>query len=338
MKLLLISAFVAAGLFHSAAFADDMDFGNLEAEQLKKDGATLEEGKPTSVAPEVEATTTDASTNTSPEAVAKTGAKKRGTSWKEIRRNFGAGFFQWANAAADEWNRSRGNITSYNYMSLEYRTGRGEKVFVRPAFLAQTSGQDLRGNNLPGTFAWHDVYLGYSSYNIPWMPFEMDYKSEVRVYLPTGTTSQNEGMIARIRGDLKAHYPLTNRLTFLLWFKPDYYIQSRTAYQNGRYVNGTRDYGYELSANLFYQLRGGVWGFGGAVQHEQSWAHASVVEQINVFRREEVSAQIFVGFNAFGLLSHIGINQAHDVARPRNGIVAFNDTETEYFARTYYRF
>jgi hypothetical protein len=124
----------------------------------------------------------------------------------------------------------------------------------------------------------------------------------------------------------------------LLWFKPDYFIQSRTAYQNGRFVNGTRNYGYELSANLFYQMRGGVFGVGGSVGHAQSWANASVVEQISVFRREEVQAQAFVGINAFGFLSHIGVQQGHDVARPRYDVAALNDNELQYFARTYYRF
>lgn len=322
----LVFGLLSVSIFSSAAFADDMDFGNLEAEQVKKNAPSLEEGKPVKAETEV---VLDPATNTMT-------VKK--VKWSEIKRNIGVGFFQYANAGTDEWNRGRGNISTYDYLSLEYRTGRGEKVFVRPAFLFNTSGQDNRGVNQPSTFAWHDVYLGYSSYSLPWLPFEMDYKSEIRVYLPTGTLSQNEGMIARIRGDLKAHYPLTSRLTFLLWFKPDYFVQSRTAYQNGKYTNGTRDYGYELSANLYYQMPGGVWGFGSAVQRSQSWAHASVTEQINIFQREEISAQVFVGINAYGLLMHIGVDQARDLIHTRSTFYGLNDTEMEYFARTYYRF
>ncbi len=322
--------------FENVAFADDMDFGNLEAEQVKKGALPLEAEKPLEVIPtyslDPEAPATTAVNTTA----ISTGKSK----WSEIKRNMGAGFFQYATVVASEVNRGKGNLDTYNYLTLEYRTGKGEKVFFRPAFLFQSSGQDLRGTNMPSKFAWSDVYLGYSSYSIPWLPFNMDYKTEVRLYLPTSETSQNEGMIARLRGDLKAHYPLSNRLTFLLWFKPDYFFQRRTVKMstNGNFVNGTRDYGYELSANLFYLFRGGVFGYGGSIGHEQSWSHESVVERVSVFRREDVSIQAFVGVNAFGFLTHIGVDQTRNVSRPSGPLVGLTDTETQYFARTYYRF
>lgn len=315
----LISSMIMS--FGTRALADDMDFGNLEAEQVKKGAPTLEEGTP------------PASENTS--TLSFGGASK----WKEIQRNIGVGFFNYSNVRTDELNRGNGQLQSYNYPTFEYRLGRGEKVFVRPAFLLNSAGQNNAGRPYDSKFAWSDLYFGYSSYSIPWLPFEMDYKSEIRVYLPTSDTSRAEGMIARIRGDLKAHYPLTNRLTFLLWFKPEYFVQTRTAKLNERgYARGTRDYGYELSANLYYQARGGVWGLGGSVQHSQDWMHASVAENLNSYYYEDVSAQVFVGVNAFGLLSHIGAEQKRNVARPRDQFVAFTDSEMQYFARTYYRF
>lgn len=325
-KNLLLGMVTAVSLFAGvAAQADDMDFGNIEAEQVKKGAPTLEEG------------TTPASENTSTLSLG--GASK----WKEVQRNIGVGFFNYSNVRTHELNRGNGQLQSYNYPTFEYRTGRGEKVFIRPAFLLNSSGEDNFGKPYDSKFAWSDLYFGYSSYNIPWLPFEMDYKSEIRVYLPTSDSSRDEGMIARIRGDLKAHYPLTNRLTFLLWFKPEYFVQTRTArpytLSSGRVVaRGTRDYGYELSANLYYQMRGGVWGLGGSVQHSKDFINASVVEGVNPFYYEDVSAQMFVGVNAFGLLSHIGAEQKRGVARPRDSFVAFRDSEMQYFARTYYRF
>lgn len=303
------------------AFADDMDFGNIEAEQIRKGAPSLGEG----AGPAAENTST----------LSFGGASK----WKEIKRNIGVGFFNYSNVRVAEINRGNGQLQSYNYPTFEYRTGRGEKVFVRPAFLLNSTGQSNTGEAYDSKLEWSDLYFGYSSYNIPWLPFEMDYKSEIRVYLPTSDSSRNEGMIARIRGDLKAHYPLTSRLTFLLWFKPEYFVQTRTAKLNDRgYARGTRDYGYELSANLYYQMRGGTWGLGGAVQHSQDWMHASVAENLNTFYYEDVSAQAFIGVNAFGFLSHIGAEQKRSVARPRDQFVAFRDTEMQYFARTYYRF
>lgn len=343
---LFLFSLIATMAFQSAAFADDMDFGNIEAEQVKKGAPSLQQAPvPAFTSPEI-TPGAPAVTIVSPDSPADPGtvnttavtvAKK--SKWSEIKRNIGAGFFQYANVNASEINRSKGNLDTYNYLSLEYRTGKGEKVFIRPAFLYNTAGQDLRGTKQDAKFTASDLYVGYSSYSIPWLPFNMDYKTEVRLYLPTSDTSINEGMIARLRGDLKAHYPLTNRLTFLLWFKPDYFFQKRTVKTSASgFLNGTRDYGYELSANLFYLFRGGVWGLGTALGHEQSWSHDSVVERVSVFRREDVSAQAFVGINAFGFLMHIGVDQTRNVSQPRTPLVALNDVETQYFARTYYRF
>lgn len=313
---------------HRVALADDMDFGNLEAEQVKKGAPTLEEGKASTAVGGEDGQVTGTS-----------GYSGTAGAWNAFKRNLGFGYFNYANMTASEVNRGKGFLETYNYLSMEYRLGRGEKVFFRPAFLFQSSGEDLRGVKQDSKFAWSDVYFGYASYNLPWLPFEMDYKSEFRVYLPTSDTSQNEGMIARLRGDMKAYYPLSGRTTFLLWFKPDYFVQRRTAKLNARgYPTGTRDYGYELSANLYYQMRGGIFGLGSSLQHEQYWTNDSVVENVSVYRREDVSAQVFVGINAYGLLTHIGIDQTRNVSAPRDEFVALRDTETQYFARSYYRF
>jgi hypothetical protein len=312
------------------AFADDMDFGGVEPEQVKKGAPSLEDAPAPSQ--------TGVTDSTSTTSIGSSSVSRSSSKWSEFKRNLGFGFFNYSNVVASEVNRGKGYLSTYNYLSMEYRLGRGEKIFFRPAFLFNSEGQNLRNQNSSSEFAWSDAYFGYASYNLPWLPFEMDYKSEFRVYIPTSENAQNSGMIARLRGDLKAHYPLTSRLTFLLWFKPDYFIQRRTAYSNGRYVNGTKDYGYELSANLYYQLRGEVWGLGSSIQHEQFWTHASETENLTVYRREDISAQVFVGVNAFGFFTHVGVDQTRNVSSPRDSLVALRDTETQYFARSYYRF
>ncbi len=313
------------------AFADDMDFGGLKPEEVKKAEDPFGGAPPP--------TSTVLSEDASSSGSIGTSSVSRGGGWSEFKRNLGFGYFNYANVVASEVNRGKGYLSTYNYLSMEYRLGKGEKVFFRPAFLFNTEGENLRRQKTSSAFEWSDSYFGYASYNIPWLPFNMEYKSELRVYIPTSENSQNGGMIARLRGDLKAHYPLTNRITFLLWFKPDYFIQRRTAAVNSRgFANGTKDYGYEASVNLYYQLRGGVWGFGTGLQHEQFWTHASEAENLAVYRREDVQLQVFAGVNAFGFFSHIGVGQTRNVSQPNNPLVALRDTETQYFARSYYRF
>lgn len=339
MHQILLQAFTAATvLLPPTAFADDMDFGGLKPEEIAEPSAPRDAPKSLNWTPPTsESASGDGTLGTSAASISTSRAPK--SKWSEIRRNIGVGYFNYATVDTSEVNRGKGQLTTYNYLTLEYRTGRGEKVFFRPAFLLDSAGEDLRGTQSDSRLVWSDVYFGYSSYNIPWLPFNMDYKSEVRLYLPTSETSKNEGMIARLRGDMKAHYPLTNRLTFLLWFKPDYFFQRLTAKTNARgFANGTRHYGYDLSANIYYQLRGGVFGFGSSVAHEQTWTNESAIERLEVFRREDVAAQVFVGVNAAGFFSHIGVEQSRNVSRPRDAFVGFRDTEMQYFARSYYRF
>lgn len=339
MSKFLLQAFIAAAVFAPfTAFADDMDFGGLKPEEIGEPSAPSDAPKPSLNWPPPPSETTSAESGLGTSAASISTSRAPKSKWSEIRRNIGVGYFNYATVDTSEVNRSKGQLTTYNYLTLEYRTGRGEKVFFRPAFLLDSAGEDLRGAKQESRLTWSDVYFGYSSYNIPWLPFNMDYKSEVRLYLPTSDTSQNEGMIARLRGDMKAHYPLTNRLTFLLWFKPDYFFQRLTVKNVRGFANGTRHYGYDLSANIYYQMRGGVFGFGSSVAHEQSWTHASEIERTDVFRREDVAAQVFFGINAAGFFSHIGVEQSRNVSRPRDTFVGFRDTEMQYFARSYYRF
>lgn len=260
------------------------------------------------------------------------------SSWSEAKRNISTGFFNFSSVKANEVNRGYGKLESYNYLSLEYRLGRGEKVFYRPAFLFNFAGSDARNREVPSKFEWSDGYFGYVNYNLPWLPFAMDYKTEIRAYIPTSEFSQKAGMIGRLRGDLKAFAPLTSRSIFFLWFKPDYYIQSKTATADDRgFARGNRNFGYELSANYYYTMNR-MLGLGSALGHEQYWTHASAAEGLDVIRSEDLFVSGFLGVSYRGLLTHIGFEQTRSLSRPRNSFELLRDSETQYFARSYYRF
>ncbi|MBK7892510.1 MAG: hypothetical protein IPJ84_17185 [Bdellovibrionales bacterium] len=308
------AAMVIIGAFTVHAEADDMEFGPSE-----KTAAS----PATTGAVSGDATTLRASP---------------GSTWSAIKRDLSSGFFNFTSIKANEANRGHGSLESYNYLSLEYRLSREEKVFYRPAFLFNFGGSDLRDRDVASKFEWSDGYFGYSSYALPWLPFEMDYKTEIRAYLPTSEISQKNGMISRLRGDLKGYVPLTTRSTFLLWFKPDYFIQSRTASTNDRgFAQGNKHFGYDLSANYYYNATRAI-GFGAAVGHEQYWTHASAAENLDVYRTENLNLSAFVGFSYVGFLTHIGFDQSRNIARPRDSFELVRDTETQYFARSYYRF
>ena len=313
-RFVAVVAVAMIGAFSGRAEADDMEFG-----------------------PSEETTTAPALTS-SVAGDATTLRASRGSTWDGIKKDLSSGFFNFTSIKANEANRGHGSLESYNYLSLEYRLSRAEKVFYRPAFLFNFGGSDLRDRDVASKFEWSDGYFGYSSYDLPWLPFEMDYKTEIRAYLPTSEISQKNGMIGRLRGDLKGYVPLTTRSTFLLWFKPDYFIQSRTASTNDRgFAQTNKHFGYDLSANYYYNASRAL-GIGAAVGHEQYWTHASAAENLDVYRTENLNLSAFIGIGYKGLLTHLGFDQSRNIARPRDSFEFVRDTETQYFARSYYRF
>ncbi len=341
-KFLLIAALVVIGAFAAQVRADDMDFGAAEpfaepsAVTTGPAGPIAETQKAGNPTPAGQAAAQAAFDSSAVES--STLRTSRGSIWDGIKKNLGSSYFNYARIKANEANRGHGALDSYNYLSLEYRMSRQEKIFFRPAFLFNFGGSDLRDRNVPSKFEWADAYFGYSSYALPWLPFDMDYKTELRAYLPTSEISQKTGMIGRLRGDLKGYVPLTKRSTFLLWFKPDYYLQSRTGSLNDRGIpQGNKHYGYELSANYYYNATRAV-GLGGAVGHEQYWTHAVPIENREVYRTEELFLSAFLGVSVNGFLVHLGAEQSRNIARPRDSFEFARDTELEYFARTNYRF
>lgn len=260
-----------------------------------------------------------------------------GSNWSEIKRNLGVRFFNFSSANMAQANKDGGRLESYNYFSLEYRLSRNEKVAIRPAFFLNSGGTNYRGRFEEADFEWSDLYINYANYSLRLLPFDMDYVTNVRVYLPTSEASQTRGMIMRIRPYFIAGAPLTSRMAYAIHFQPDFYIQSRTGYANGGYVNGNRNYGYKVFGELAYRLNR-TFSIFGTLGHDQMWNHSVPVERVDVFRQEEVELGVSLGVNWRKLSSAIGISQSRNVARPRNDFSLFRDDETQYFARSYYRF
>ena len=282
--------------------------------------------------------TASASAGTVTSAGAESRASLPGSTWSEIKRNLGVRFFNFSSVNMAQANKDGGRLESYNYFSLEYRLSRNEKIAIRPAFFLNSGGSNFRGQFEDSDFEWSDTYINYANYSWRLLPFDMDYVSNIRVYLPTSEDSQTRGMIMRIRPYFIAGAPLTSRMTYAIHFQPDFYIQSRTGYANDRgYANGNRNYGYKMFGELAYRLNR-TFSIFGNLGHDQMWSHSVPVERVDVYRTEEVEIGASLGVNWGKLASAIGISQSRNVARPRNDFSLFRDDETQYFARSYYRF
>jgi hypothetical protein len=260
------------------------------------------------------------------------------STWSEIKRNMGVRFFNFSSVDMAQAGKDGGRLESYNYFSLEYRLSRDEKIAIRPAFDLNSGGSNFRGKFEEADFEWSDLYINYANYSWRLLPFDMDYVSNIRVYLPTSEDSQTRGMIMRIRPYFIARAPLTSRMIYAIHFQPDFYVQSRTGYANDRgFANGNRNYGYKVFGELAYRLNR-TFSIFGNLGHDQMWSHSVPIERVDVYRTEDLEIGASVGVKWGKLSSAIGISQSRNVARPRNDFSLFRDDETQYFARSYYRF
>lgn len=279
-------------------------------------------------------------TTTADGASAESRARISGSGWSEFKRNLGLRFFNFTSAAMEQVGKDGGRLESYNYFSLQYRLSRTEAIAVRPAFMLNSGGSDYRGRFQESQFEWSDLYINYANYGLRFLPFDLDYVANLRLYLPTSESSQTRGMIARIRPYFIVGAPLTSRMTYSIHFQPDFYIQSRTGYANDRgYANGNRNYGYKVFGELSYRLNR-TFSLVGEMGHEQMWHHSVPVENVAVFQVEEFNVGASVGINWKSLATAVGVTQSRNVQRPfnNNSFSLFRDNETQYFARSYYRF
>ncbi|MDX9730569.1 MAG: hypothetical protein RBT63_02255 [Bdellovibrionales bacterium] len=260
------------------------------------------------------------------------------TGWSQFKRDIRVRFFNFTSADMAQVHEDGGRLQTYNYFSLEYRLSRHERIAFRPAFTYNFAGSDDRGQHQDSEFAWSDSYINYANYSLRWLPFDLDYSTSVRFYLPTSESSQSRGTILRIRPYLIAGAPLTTRLSYAVHFQPDFYIQSRTGYANARgYANGNRNYGYKIFTEMNYRLTR-VFSLGGSVGHDQMWHHEMPIENVDVYRTENMNIDASVGIYYGGLSTAIGVSQSRNLARKSGEFTLFNQDETQYFARSYYRF
>ena len=257
---------------------------------------------------------------------------------KQARRNFNAGYFNFSTAPMKYTNLGGAQVFTYNYLSLEYRLGRQHKISFRPVFLYSFAGTDDRGFYRDESFQWGDAFINYTHYDLFNLPFDFDVTSQLKVYAPTSDSSRNRGMVTRIRPYFIASRVMSPGLSLNLHFQPDYYVNERTAFLNDRgFVNTNRHYGYEAFAEVNYRINR-YFSAAGSFGHDQMWSHVSVSNNRGEFRTEELRGDASISIFYKGLISAVGLSQRHDVLRPRRELQAFNDEETSYYVRSFYRF
>lgn len=127
---------------------------------------------------------------------------------------------------------SNGNIDSVNYVSLNYKLNRYERVSIRPTFSASSSGVSYRGERTEKTTSktnLSDLQLVYSNRELGTIG-DIDTSLSLKLYLPTSEFSQKTELIAKIRPETYFDYTINPSMSLSYLLKPDFYIQAHNYY------------------------------------------------------------------------------------------------------------
>lgn len=265
--------------------------------------------------------------------------KTEGNFWSKLKSNTSVSYFNFSSANVDQTTQNAARISAYNYFSFDYRLGKGRKIAVRPVFYWGTAGTDYKDQYKAGDFSLGDAYINYVDYDLANLPYDIELEGQFRFYGPTSTQSQNNGLIMRVRPWFKVIRRMTRDLTVLVHLEPDYYIQSRSAYQDedGGRPKGNKNFGYDSKVELEYRLNR-TFALSGSVGHNQWWAHTSPANNINErFTIRELTSQVALNSSLGPLFLVTGISQKREIDTWRRGYRPFHQAESDFFVLANYR-
>jgi hypothetical protein len=127
-----------------------------------------------------------------------------------------------------------GRLSTYNYLSLKTFLRGDYRFALRIPFQYNSAGTDrFDGDKVMESEVFlQDIILEVQNYNLLMLPLDVGLYWAGRVYLPTGKYSQRSGQIARLRNDFIFDKVFNRYFEAEYTNKFNYYIQSRSAYQN----------------------------------------------------------------------------------------------------------
>ncbi len=269
---------------------------------------------------------------------------------EQERSPWGVSFFSLASQQLETINKGGANIDSYNYFSLNYRVGRGESFAFKPAFNLSSAGFNKYGDSKEMDFNWNDAYFQYAKYNIAKLYGGVDFGGQFKIYLPTSESSQERKTITRIGSWMTFEKWMGNGWELTYNFKPDYYVQSQTAYMQTIKTNkpgeGNRefqvlkqntqaalDHYLELTKNFSRDLS-----LSQAVGFKHEWIHAAPSEKRDAFQYESFKISTGLGFAINPKLNFIfQVENMVSVLRPQQSFGLFRPEETQFMLFTFAR-
>ena len=261
-------------------------------------------------------------------------------------------WFNWATQSMSDTTEGVGRLTSYNYLSINYRLN-GATLSVRPEFYVNGAGRDYDkyGNMgiVDSEFSTGNLYFQYSKYNLALLPGGIGMTGAVRYYLPTSETDKNKKALGQIRGKFYFNRPWGRGWNSTLMMEPRYYMYSERGYikDKGGYKSlrtnkwGQLKYYFEQS-----YLINAHYGFSAQTGMNHEWYYSARSNDYgsrpNNIREHWENAFYFL-FNMDGVMMKAGLQQDRDIRTPNapynsgERFSLFNPKETSYSIMTYVR-
>ncbi len=179
-------------------------------------------------------------------------------------------FFSLVNTELEAQKEGGGRLSTYNFVTASYRTGKNTKVAFRLPFTYSTAGFDEFGRNRNNEqeLMLQDIFVSFMNYNLILLPFDIGVFWEGRAYAPTSEHSRLTKMISRFRNDFILSKYISSQIVVEYISKLNYFYQSQTAYENsfvdenGFEVSGiasrTKQFHYDHWFNIWYRARMGL--------------------------------------------------------------------------------
>lgn len=186
-------------------------------------------------------------TPSAPEVVSLQDAPSKNRTYRK-RSKWSYSFFSFLSAPYELPVKDRTSlVSSYNYVSFNYKIDYTRRVTIRPTFNMNTAGYDVIGReDKASKIELGDLYLQYADYNFALLPGNIGVLAQFRIFLPTSESSRQQKTLAKLGGWFIFSHPFGDSWELNFHTKGYYYWQSQKSYDGGKsYPSHTKKYKWE---------------------------------------------------------------------------------------------
>jgi len=254
------------------------------------------------------------------------------------RSPWSVSLFNWSNINMRDQSNGEGRLSSYNYLSFNYRYSYEFRLSIRPEFYISGAGNDIYGKYAEAEQELGDIYVQGFHNRLALLGDAVGLKGGFRVYYPNSKNSKLQKQIGRIQGRLIFEIPLGNGTWIIHRVNPMYYVQSQKSYLS-EFLQARANPEFEvenlLEISKFFNNKFGVHQ---NFKAEHRWYHKSETNGLDESNRLTTSMGTWLSYSMYGANFKGGLvyEVLHD-GRPRNRKF-YNAEDTAYSLMTYLRF